>query len=92
MSNLSPLKSKRGRCPDGSRKNKITKECDWYNTKVLYRSKFGTSKLTKIVTKHKKRCPKGTRRIGKTGKCANKRVGKMTLGARKFINDIIADA
>jgi len=88
---FSPLKSKRERCPDGSRKNRKTGNCQWYNDKVLHRSKFGSSKLTKIITKphSKKRCPRGSRKLGKTGKCSNKSIKNMTFGARKFLNELI---
>jgi len=85
------MPSKTYRCPEGSRRNRKTGECDWFNSKVLYRSKYGQkSKLTKVTTKPKsrKRCPKGTRRLGRTGKCSNKSIKDMTLGTRDWLKDM----
>jgi NAD-dependent DNA ligase len=70
-----PLKLKRGgsnvskkrkRCPNGTRKNKKTGECDPIRRSSISKSKVKTSSPLAII---RKRCPKGSRKNKKTGKC-----------------------
>ena len=63
-----PLKAKKERrCPNGTRRNKKTGNCDT----VILKRKTQTKAKTPVVAKAKKerRCPNGTRRNKKTGNC-----------------------
>ena len=63
-----PSKVKRGRCPNGTRRNKKTGNCESTRKSVKLTN-------TKANTKAKVgRCPNGTRRNKKTGNCEKKRV------------------
>jgi len=56
------------RCPNGTRKNKKTGECEPIGTKSSS-SKSSSVKASSSKTTKSKRCPKGTRRNKKTGNC-----------------------
>lgn len=53
------------RCPNGSRKNRKTGECE----STSKSSRCPEGRCRKSVSKSKKRCPNGTRRNPKTGVC-----------------------
>ena len=64
----SPNNKKKPRCPNGTRRSKITGNCEKYQKKVIPVNTVKTVKTVKITTK-KPRCPNGTRRDKKTGNC-----------------------
>ena len=75
-----PILKNRKRCPNGTRRNPITKECEKKNKtqkklKLKIVKKLGNTqtikvkKLGKIKLKTRKRCPNGSRKDSKTGKC-----------------------
>ena len=59
---------KKKRCPNGSRRNKITGKCD---------------KNTKPTTEKLKRCPNGTRRNKITGNCDGNTLKRCPNGTRR---------
>ena len=72
---VKPLKLRRGgttpskkrkRCPNGTRKNKKTGNCDPVDKKSTAKSKAKTPSPKPVA---RKRCPKGTRKNKKTGQC-----------------------
>lgn len=63
-----PSKVKRGRCPNGTRRNKKTGNCE------PTRKKSSKSLKPKNTNTKVGRCPNGTRRNKKTGNCEKKRV------------------
>ncbi len=79
-----PTPKKRTRCPNGTRRNKKTGNCDTKTRKIAVKTKkrrkvklIIVKKLSpKVKTekskKERKRCPNGTRRNKKTGKCETK--------------------
>ena len=79
-----PAPKKRTRCPNGTRRNKKTGNCDAKTRKIAVKTKkrrkvklIIVKKLSpKVKTekskKERKRCPNGTRRNKKTGKCETK--------------------
>lgn len=69
----------RRRCPNGTRRNPMTKECESKKTKKVLkivkqftRKKEPTIVVKKIQNNTRKRCPNGTRKDKKTGKCVPK--------------------
>ena len=79
-----PTPKKRTRCPNGTRRNKKTGNCDAKTKKIDVKTKkrrkvklIIVKKLSpKVKTekskKERKRCPNGTRRNKKTGNCESK--------------------
>uniref|UniRef100_A0A6C0LKA9 DNA polymerase beta n=1 Tax=viral metagenome TaxID=1070528 RepID=A0A6C0LKA9_9ZZZZ len=62
----SNLSKKKKRCPNGTRKNKKTGNCDPINRSSTSKSKVKTTSPLAIA---RKRCPKGSRKNKKTGNC-----------------------
>ena len=70
----------RKRCPNGTRRNPKTKECEPKNKKKVLKvvkqftkKKQPTIVVKKVEKKTRKRCPNGTRRDKKTGNCVAKK-------------------
>ena len=70
----------RKRCPNGTRRNPKTKECEPKETKKVLkvvkqftRKKEPTIVVKKVQNNTRKRCPNGTRKDKKTGKCVPKK-------------------
>lgn len=73
-----PTPKTRKRCPNGTRKNKKTGNCDPIGLKLRKPSpkKPKTPSPKKSTLKTRKRCPKGTRKNKKTGNCDPKDMEK----------------
>jgi|APFre7841882793_1041355.scaffolds.fasta_scaffold01647_1 hypothetical protein len=75
------------RCQTGFHRNKKTGNCELkYNYHSKHYNKGNVD--TMIFTKRKFKCPKGTRKVGKSGKCSNKRLKKMSSKNRNWFNDL----
>ena len=75
------------RCKTGFHRNKVSGECELkynYHPKPYNRGNVDTM----IFTKRNFKCPKGTRRVGKSGKCSNKRLKRMTSKNRNWFSDL----
>ena len=53
------VKAKRSRCPNGTRKNPITKKCEGPKKSKSKEAPPKTSKSKKIIRRKKLKCPKG---------------------------------
>lgn len=62
----------RKRCPNGTRRNPKTKECDKITKKTASPPKKKSSPPKPAVKKTRKRCPNGMRKDPKTGNCVAK--------------------
>lgn len=75
---------RRTRCPNGTRRNKVTGKCEAKTKKIDVKTKrrrkvkliivkkLSPKDKTEKVKKERKRCPNGTRRNKKTGNCESK--------------------
>ena len=78
--------ARRTRCKNGHRKNdkgECEKKYHYYPAEY---NKDGIS--TRIYTQRDNKCRKGYRQLGKSGKCSNKRLRKMTSKHRSWYKDI----
>jgi len=83
--NKKSLPKKRTRCPNGTRRNKITKKCESKPKKIHIKTqkrrkvklivvkKLSPKNVTGKVIKKRSRCPNGTRRDRSTGQCVEKK-------------------
>ena len=74
------------RCGKGTRRNKVTGNCDEYlplmGPRRVYKFKddinvYGSdNNVTAYARRGTKKCPRGYHRLGKSGKCSNKQKAK----------------
>lgn len=75
------------RCELGYHRNKKTGNCELKYT--YYPRKFDQSVVdTKIMTRRGVKCPRGTRKVGKSGRCSNKRLKHMSSKNRNWFSDL----